>query len=379
MRTQKLSPILFLLIAVTALALLAGCSAATSTPTLTPIPRSPTHTRTPRPPTSTPVPAATLTPIPTVSPTAQPTQFGGGSGMVYAFCTTGLYGMPAVGGTTIEQVKLPVEAGAVTRFDWSPKGDKLVLESGGNLYLVNMDGSAPLQLTQKADSNFYPRFSPDGSKIVYSAKIGTALDLTVMNADGTGQKALTTGISNARFPVWSPDGSMIYFADGPNKATISVIPASGGDKKMLTEQTSVAGIQGVSPDGSQVLFEYGSSDNSRLMSLVVASGKINDLTPMTDSSGGQWSADGKKIYFSSKSGGRPNIYAMDADGKNITQITTNNLGTDTDPVLSPDRSMIAFFRERDINKRGIFMINTDGTGFTPLLFPQGCNVPSWQP
>ena len=71
------------------------------------------------------------------------------------------------------------------------------------------DGTAQARLTHSGD-NSSPRWSSDGTKIVYSRSDG----IWVMNANGTGRHQVTSSPSAAvldRHPCWSPDGSMIMF------------------------------------------------------------------------------------------------------------------------------------------------------------------------
>src|SRR6266404_4440343 len=73
---------------------------------------------------------------------------------------------------------------------------KIVYESNrdGNweLYLVNADGSDPVNLTRTPDvDELYPKPSPDGSKICFVADQGKGdakkRDIYYMNSDGTGR------------------------------------------------------------------------------------------------------------------------------------------------------------------------------------------------
>lgn len=57
---------------------------------------------------------------------------------------------------------------------WSPKGDKIVLNSLGAIWTVNPDGTGLFKLLDKErGSQWYPFFSPDGEWIVYSGVIYT--------------------------------------------------------------------------------------------------------------------------------------------------------------------------------------------------------------
>jgi len=60
-------------------------------------------------------------------------------------------------------------------------------------------------------SNFDPRFSPDGSKILFCHVSEGQGDICTINLDGSGRVCLTSGAEHDYEPVYSPDGSLIYF------------------------------------------------------------------------------------------------------------------------------------------------------------------------
>src|SRR5262249_33315526 len=103
---------------------------------------------------------------------------------------------------------------------------KLVYESNrdGNwdLYLMNADGSEPVNLTHTSDvDELYPKPSPDGSKICFVADVGKGdarvRSVYYMKADGTGRVKVA---ERGREPCWSPDGKEIaYMKDEFEKFT----------------------------------------------------------------------------------------------------------------------------------------------------------------
>jgi TolB protein len=80
------------------------------------------------------------------------------------------------------------------------------------------------------------------------------------------------------------------------------------------------------------------------------SGGQTRLTRMIDTgayaSSPSWSPDGGKIAFESdRDGSDSEIYVMNADGSDVTQLTNNN-ASDGSPSWSPDGERIAFVSDR---------------------------------
>ena len=78
-----------------------------------------------------------------------------------------------------------------------------------------------------------------------------------------------------------------------------------------------------------------------------------------------WSPDGTKIAFTSNRDGDIDIYVMNPDGTDITRLT-NDPFYDHVPAWSPDGSRIAFVSDRD-GAFKIYVMNSDGTEITTLL------------
>ncbi|WP_137938057.1 DPP IV N-terminal domain-containing protein [Chitinivorax sp. B] len=96
--------------------------------------------------------------------------------------------------------------------------------------------------------------------------------------------------------------------------------------------------------------------------------QLYTLTPdhavhkLTDGKGensqASWSPDGKRIVMTSTRDGNPEIYIMDADGKNQRRLTHHD-AADSDPVWSPDGKHIAFISYRD-KTANIYVMDSHG-------------------
>ena len=118
--------------------------------------------------------------------------------------------------------------------------------SVNHIYLMDVDasgvGSNPIRLTQDAESESYPFWSPDGKRFVYQRAFnGSAI--YVINSDGTGQQRLSPTPGFDVSPFWSADGTKIVYArlhsppqpnQPPPMTDIRVMNADGtGDHAIL--------------------------------------------------------------------------------------------------------------------------------------------------
>ena len=100
-----------------------------------------------------------------------------------------------------------------------------------------------------------------------------------------------------------------------------------------------------------------------------------------------WSPDGRKIAFVSDLDGNAEIYVMDADGSNQTNLTNNPAYDGPGELLgalalmwSPDSSKIAFISWRDDYNAEIYVMDADGSNQTNLSNSRGWDYsPAWSP
>jgi Tol biopolymer transport system component len=146
---------------------------------------------------------------------------------------------------------------------WSPDGKKLVFitdlfdpVTANDLGTINPDGTGLARLSSLPQNEVTPSYSSDGTRIIF----GIGQDIWVMNADGTSPVNLTANSSlNTISAVFAPGGKQILFAapdPGGGDDDIFRMNADGSNPVNLTQglASSEETSPRTSPDGQRILF-----------------------------------------------------------------------------------------------------------------------------
>jgi Tol biopolymer transport system component len=250
---------------------------------------------------------------------------------------------------------------------FSPDGSRIVFSSDrdGNdeIYVIGVDGTGLARVTSSPGKDLDPSFSPDGSKIVFDSDRDGPVAIFAMDVDGSHPVNLSRpNRPGDIFPSWSPDGAQIVYACGPSfeGLDICVMDANGHNQRILTGGPGTREWEPAwSPDRTKIAFVSNRTGDDEIYVVDVDRGKLVQLTrnPGRDADPA-WSPDGTKIAFDSDREGAVSIFVMDEDGTNITRLTDGS-EADASPSWSPDGTGIAFYRDRG-NGSHIFLIDVDG-------------------
>jgi Tol biopolymer transport system component len=196
-----------------------------------------------------------------------------------------------VDGTSVRRLRVPEGLnGYLPR--WSPDGSTLVyqLRRGGtsdvgNLFLEDLSTGRRTQLTdlQLSASSWWflsARFSPDGNSVIFHLPRAPFPTWDVWSVPVTGGEP-TLVLRDASLAEYFPDGKTIAFVESPGGPSIQVAGADGS-RRTLVKANSPAGIwwPEISPDGSRIAYQDGGSiyvvDVSSRESSRVAAGENAD-------------------------------------------------------------------------------------------------------
>lgn len=229
-------------------------------------------------------------------------------------------------------------------------------------------------------------FSPDGRQIIYAANDLRASGIHLYDlTQHTNTPILTPG-ERVDAPSISPDGKRIAFVIyHPTSSHIMTADIDGKNFKELTSGEYYNWTPSWSPDGKQLLFETtrnetpGTSGGGGHRDIYVMDADGQNQTNLTKNSYGHHPAlspDGKHIAYMDHGA----IFTMNRDGsakKNVSQGKVR----DSEPAWSPDGQWIAFTRTpKDSNAMDIWIMKSDGTQQRPLTSNKDgdCSYsPSW--
>jgi hypothetical protein len=290
--------------------------------------------------------------------------------------------------------------------------------SGGDIYLINADGTGLRRLTHGLD----PVLSPDGRRVAF-VRWAPDYRLYTINVDGTGEQAWQSA-NQIKWPAWSADGNRLTFSfqDGGQLQTVEtckplVTIDEDGDvqpvhipERAIDIEVDVANNEvcyKVPPDAFWWLgevslvtgeyralaggrYSYGPSGHPIDPNLLVYSGGaglavldvINDtaqpLTHDRDDRTPVISPNGQRIAVSYKQTDHWEIHTVNIHGRDRRRLTETPLAAivaggrawnNAAPVWSPDATQIAFLTDRT-GRWEIWLMNVDGSHQRPM-FPSG--------
>ena len=186
----------------------------------------------------------------------------------------------------------------------SPDGKKLAYTSqneSNSLLSLSLANSGepigpPIALNSTANCrSTLPAFSPDGSRIAFvSCRGGVGGQIHLMNADGSNIQQLTAEPQGAVIPSWFPDGRhLLYVVE--RSATFKSIDIETRQPVLLSELHQDVAKPQLSPDGKEIAFASIANGANNLWLMDVNTKRVGQLTFDNATGFPVWSPDGKLL------------------------------------------------------------------------------------
>jgi Tol biopolymer transport system component/serine/threonine protein kinase len=287
-----------------------------------------------------------------------------------------VYVVPAAGGSPRK-----VSDGDAVQPSFSPSGERLVYWSnrGGqrDIFTVAVAGGTAVAITNDPAIDWSPVWSPDGRFIYFASDRGGAMNLWKIAVDQTSgtpagvPEPVTSGVQAAAgLPRFSRDGSRLVFRSrvaSVNPVTIPFDPATlrAGTPVLLETQNNIRVPSDVSPDGKQVVY-YSIGERQEDIFIGSPGGTIRRITDDAPRDRGPvFTPDGRSLVFYSNREGQWGVWRIGVDGGALRNINLPAAGA-VYPIVSPKGDAIVFTGDDGRSSFTIPVSATTGAQPTPL-------------
>lgn len=273
---------------------------------------------------------------------------------------------------------------------YSVKQDK----GNSELFVMNIDGSEKIQLTESAHRESAAKWMKDGKKIAYLSSKSGSMQLWTMDADGTDKTQITEyegGISDFMF---SPDESKLLFVADVKygERTVDKYPDLDKTSGIIVDDLMYKHWdEWVQTVPHPFVADFNGKKIENVKDILTGEPFESPMKPFGGMEQLAWSPDGKIIaYTCRKKQGldyavstNSDIYFYDLKTGNTSNKTEGMMGYDQNPAFSPDgKWMLWQSMERDgyeADKNRLFVMNVETGEKSDLsaAFDQHVESPVW--
>ncbi len=236
----------------------------------------------------------------------------------------------------------------------------------------------------------HPAIAPDGNYVAYWGRSQGNLDVWVVDLRTHSAKPITQGLGVSCHPAWSPDSRQLAYAYNPeflgddpstslydgrqfSPRNIWILNIDTWERKSVTSNGLDNERPAWSSDGRFMAYVTGNGEKKNIRVMDMLSGVE---TYVTDTKGicyrPAWHPSGNYLAFNNKGSGSHYLWMIDADGRNLRQITPctaeDVLVHDHGSFWLSDGHDILFHSDRG-GKYGLWLIDIDDRRMRTVMVP----------
>ena len=246
------------------------------------------------------------------------------------------------------------------------------------IFMMDWDGQRARKLGLKGSLVLAPRWSADGSKIIYSSERGRQWGVYLLDFGKMTEKRIFASKGTNMAGDFFPKGDAVIFSSTQDGTPdIYVMSLKDNATRKLTRTQGIEVSPAVSPDGTRIAFVSDRGGSPQIYIMRTDGSDVRRVTfEGSYNTSPSWSPSGDRIVFSCRKG-KNQICMIKPDGTDLAQLT--DIGNNEDPSFSPDGRYITFSSDRD-RTRGIYIMRANGETQTKIS-PPGLRSygPRWSP
>jgi Bacterial Ig-like domain len=270
-------------------------------------------------------------------------------------------------------------AAGVDSFAWSPEGDRLLVQEGGETWFVLTPGQDPLAL---------------GFKATWAAALATGLGYVYIDDGGALHRLSSLGVDSVisaavGVTAVAPDGGRLAFSVVDPQSTVLWGYDVGLQARyqLAIDRAPISGLAWA-PGGDRIAYLSQDVGTTTLkVRSLTGPGTTTTIATGADIGAPAWLPDSVHLVFAAAlpatTGTIRKAFVVSAIAPPAALTPALGLPADpsvsvTNPIPSPDGHQIAF-----LNGDQVWLMNADGTRPTPLTafdaesFPYSCRTPAW--
>ncbi len=268
----------------------------------------------------------------------------------------------------LEQHELPILANGPTDPAPSPDGKSLALSAEGWLWLLDLESGVAERLTDGAEMDARPRWSPDGERIAFVRDSGSDTQIVVRTL-ATGEETVIDSDWVELDPEFSADGATLYYAsaDGAQLSLWRRDLASGAAER-LTDLPQVERNIRRLPGGNGILYLHGDGPHRhlRLRDFLTGQDEVVHRETLTYHLTADVHPVQRLAVFSAPIDNDYHLWTMDLDDPRVRHRLTDGNAFALTPAFSADGEQIYYVTLDENRQFRLMRIATYGGAPAPV-------------